>query len=89
MKNSGAAKNAAYSLLRKQGLHEPTLDDLVGIVTTLGFEIIDYSRDEEDEDIKALIRELGISELTKTSRAAQMRRDTRSRMNSVMSCWGT
>lgn len=74
MKNSGAARKAAYSLLRKQGLHEPTLDDLVGIVTTLGFEIIDYSRDEEDEDIKALIRELGISELTKTSRAFTYRK---------------
>ena len=74
MKNSGAAKNAAYSLLRMHDLHEPTLDDLVGIVNTLGFEIIDYSRDEEDEDIRALIRELGISELTKTSRAFTYRK---------------
>lgn len=74
MKNSGAAKNAAYSLLRMHDLHGPTLDDLVGIVNTLGFEIIDYSRDEEDEDIRALIRELGISELTKTSRAFTYRK---------------
>lgn len=45
MSSSNAAKQAARSLLIKYKLSNPTLDNLVYIVESLKFEIIDYSKD--------------------------------------------
>jgi len=69
MKSNGAAKERAYSLLKEYGLYEPTLDDLVFITGRLGYEVIDFTQNESSEPIRTLIRELGLTELIKTSRA--------------------
>ena len=69
MKNNSSARNSALSLLGELRLSEPSLDDLVKIVQSFGFEIIDFTQDETDEDIQTLISELGLAELIRTSRA--------------------
>ena len=69
MSSSNAAKQAARSLLIKYKLSNPTLDNLVYIVESLKFEIIDYSKDNIGSSLRTLINELSIQSLISQGKA--------------------
>ena len=69
MSSSNAAKQEARSLLIKYKLSNPTLDNLVYIVESLKFEIIDYSKDNIGSSLRTLINELSIQSLISQGKA--------------------
>ena len=69
MERSKKAKQTAYGLLKQYRLSAPTLDELVYITESLGFELMDFSNDEPTESMSALLEELGLRDLAKTSKS--------------------
>ena len=69
MADRNKVRRIAYSVLRKHRLTNPTLDDLVKIATSLGFDIIDYSRSATDNSAETLILELGLQSFAQNGKS--------------------
>ena len=64
-----SAKQAANSLLRKYKLGAPTLDEILFIIKSYGFEVIDYEIDKGRGSIETLINELSLQSFAATGKA--------------------
>lgn len=64
-----SAKQAANSLLRKYKLGAPTLDEILFIIKSYGFEVIDYEIDKGRGSIETLINELSLQSFATTGKA--------------------
>ena len=64
-----SAKQAANSLLRKYKLGAPTLDEILFISKSYGFEVIDYEIDKGRGSIETLINELSLQSFAATGKA--------------------
>ena len=63
------AKKAAQKLLNHYRIYKPTLDNIIYILNSNGFEIIDYGTNEENLYNDTLINELALSSLKSNKRA--------------------
>lgn len=57
-----SGKTAAKSILKKYKLGAPSLDNLVFIANSYGFEIIDYDQSDNSESVATLINELSVKQ---------------------------
>ena len=64
-----SAKRVAYSLLKKHKLGVPTLDEIVFIIKSYGFEVIDYELDKRSVGVDTLINELSLQSFAATGKA--------------------
>lgn len=64
-----SAKQAAYSILRKYKIGVPTLDEIVFIINSYGFDVIDYEIDKGKVSVDTLINELSLQSFAATGKA--------------------
>lgn len=64
-----AAKKAAYGVLKEYRLTEVTLDNLVYLLETDGYDIIDYSRTSNNESTQELLDAFGLTALASQNSA--------------------
>lgn len=64
-----SAKQVANSLLRKYKLGAPTLDEILFIIKSYGFEVIDYEIDKVCGSIDTLINELSLQSYATAGKA--------------------
>ena len=63
------AKEAAAKIQLKYGLSHPTLDDLITITEALGYEIIDYSEQQDNPYLNEIVDELELQALVDAGKA--------------------
>ena len=66
---SSDARKTAHRILSQYKLGIPSLDDLVYIAKSQGYEIIDYSKESANPSIATLIKELSVEEVAKRGKA--------------------
>ncbi len=69
MDKAFSAKKAAFSLIKQYKLGIPSLDDIVFIIKSYGFDIIDYEFGKGQKSVDSLISELSLQSLASTGKA--------------------
>lgn len=64
-----SAKKAAYAVLKQYKISTPTLDELLFLIKSYGFEVIDYELDSGRGSADALINELSLQSFAITGKA--------------------
>lgn len=69
MINDVSPKKLAYKILRDNNISRPTLDNLIYLIESHGFDIIDFDNAEPNVSISALIDNLNLSKMITSSKA--------------------